>query len=58
MKIKRETVSEIICALFILLFVYTGISKLLSMEGFVKVLRQIGFAVAVCRFAWMVVAGV
>jgi uncharacterized membrane protein YphA (DoxX/SURF4 family) len=48
MKIKRETVSEIICALFILLFVYTGISKLLSMEGFVKVL---GKSTLLSRFA-------
>jgi hypothetical protein len=48
MKIKRETVSEIICALFILLFVYTGISKLLSMEGFVKVLHR---STLVSRFA-------
>lgn len=33
-------ISQIIAAIFILVFVYTAISKLLSMDAFIKVLHQ------------------
>jgi putative oxidoreductase len=48
---KKQSLPQLICALFILVFIYTGISKLLSMEAFVKVLRQ---SVLLSRFAVVV----